>query len=386
MTQVVEASTDQVAAFHALLLRMSGRLPDELTTAARRWLAEGEFVEIAQAVLFSALAARLPMTEGDLSLLSATLVEAGEDTEALADIERTDDDPLPPYGVAPVSPDELDEHGSAVPYSIDLTVPYDGPGAADDVDRAAVAAAEAQRNDGVAVAALWRAWRFPAIDAQWPPPRRIYLLQSDDEAAVPALAVHLQDALEAVGETDPQVEVFVDPDELPAYQRNTLGFSTLLWTATPPIRPLVARVYDMFDAESGPGFASDHPRLDGDERDQILEYLADGTPLLITPTLSPDVVDPAAGEVVPTGFFTDGRWIWADAAVYYLRTYGLAPDPDLVEAIRASHYLPPEVDAVALHRALSVLYAPVDEGRSTQGTAELPADAPADRKETGDNL
>ncbi|MEU4556219.1 hypothetical protein [Micromonospora violae] len=385
MTQVVEASIDEVAAFHALLLRMSGRLPDELTTAARRWLAEGEFVEIAQAVLFAALASRLPMTEGDLSLLSATLVAAGEDTEALADIERTDDDPLPPYGVAPVSPDELAEHGAAVPYSIDLTVPYDGPGAADDVDRAAIDAVEAQRTEGAAVIALWRAWRFPAIDAQWPPPRRIYLLQSDDEAAVPAMAVHVQDALEAVGETDPQVEVFVDPDELPAYQRNTLGFSTLLWTADPPVTPLVARVYDTFDPEDGPAFAPDHPRLEGDERDQILEYLADGAPLLITPTRSRDVVDPAAGEVVPTGFFTDGHWIWTDAAAYYLRTYGLAPDPDLLDAIRTNHYVAPEVDVVALHRALSTLYAPVEEASPDQGVEGSPANVPGGEK-ISDNL
>lgn len=385
MTQAVEASTDQVAAFHGLLLRMSGRLPDELTAAARRWLAEGEFVEIAQAVLFSALAARLPMTEGDVSLLSATLVAAGEDVEALSDIERVDDDPLPPYGVAPVSPDELTEHGAAVPYSIDLTVPYDGPGAADDVDQTAIESAEAQQNDGVAVTALWRAWRFPAIDAQWPPPRRIYLVQCGDEATIPATTVRMQDALEAVGETDPQVEAFVDPDELPAYQRNTLGFSTLLWTAAAPVRPLVARVYDTFDAEAGPGFAPEHPRLEGDERDQVLEYLADGTPLLITPTLSPDLVDPTVGEVVPTGFFTDGHWIWTDASAYYLRTYGLAPDPDLLAAIRASHYLVPEVDAVALHRALSVLYAPVVEDGSVQNDAEPPAVIPVEGG-TGDNL
>ncbi|MFI7604244.1 hypothetical protein ACIBTV_03885 [Micromonospora sp. NPDC049366] len=385
MTQAVEASTDQVAAYHGLLLRMSGRLPDELTTAARRWLADGELVEIAQSVLFSALAGRVPMTEGDLSLLSTTLAEAGEDTEALADIERTDADPLPPYGVAPVSPDELAEHGAAVPYSIDLTVPYDGPGAADDIDRAAIEAVGAQWNEGAPVIALWRAWRFPAIDAQWPPPRRIYLLQGGDESTLPALAVRTQDALEAAGEEDPQVEAFVDPDDLPAYQRNVLGFSTLLWTADPPIRPIVARVYDTFDLERGPGFAPDHPRLDGDERDQILEYLADGTPLLIAPTRTPDVVDPAAGEVVPTGFFTDGQWIWTDAAAYYLRTYGLAPDPDLLDAIRANHYLPPEVDVVALHRALSTLYAPVDEADPDQGAEESPADTSADEK-IGDNF
>ncbi|MFI6763799.1 hypothetical protein ACIBF5_32220 [Micromonospora sp. NPDC050417] len=359
MTTAVGVPSDQSAAFHQLLLRMSGRLPDELITASRRWLSEGEFVDIAQAVVFAALAGRLAMTEADVALLSDALAEAGEDTEALADLERAATDPLPPYGLAPVSPEELAEHGDAVPYSIDLTVPYDGPGAADGVDQVAVAAVAEQFADGMAVTALWRVWRFPAIDTQWPPPRRIYLLQGGDEAALPALAARVQDALELAGETDPQVEAFFSPDNLPAYQRTALGFSTLLWTAAPPVMPLVAGVYDTFDPERGPGFAPDHPRLDGDERDRVLGYLAEGAPLLITPARDRDVVDADAGEVVPAGFFTDGHWIWADAAAYYLRKYGLAPDPDLLDAIRTNHYLPPEVDAVALHRALSVLYAPV---------------------------
>ncbi|MGI5520035.1 hypothetical protein ACQEUX_03685 [Micromonospora sp. CA-259024] len=375
MTTVVGVPSDQSAAFHQLLLRMSGRLPDELITVSRRWLSEGEFADIAQAVVFAALAGRLAMTEADAVLLSDTLAEAGEDTEALAEVERAATDPLPPYGLAPVSPEELAEHGDAVPYSIDLTVPYDGPGAADGIDQVAVTAVAAQFGDGVAVTALWRVWRFPAIDTQWPPPRRIYLLQGGDEAALPALAARTQDALELAGETDPQVEAFLNPDDLPAYQRTALGFSALLWTAAPPAVPLVAQVYDTFDPERGPGFAPDHPRLDGEERDRVLSYLAEGAPLLITATRSPDVVDAGAGEVVPAGFFTDGHWIWTDAAAYYLRTYGLAPDPDLLDAIRANHYLPPEVDVVAVHRALSILYAPVvDQADSVAPVAVAPVD------------
>ncbi|MEV4757860.1 hypothetical protein AB0J86_22470 [Micromonospora sp. NPDC049559] len=378
MTQAVEASSKQLAAFHRLLLRLSGRLPDELITSSRRWLAEGEFVEIAQAVLFAALANRVELTEDDVALLSGVLAEAGEDTEPLADIERVDGEPLPPYGVAPVSPDELAEHGDAVPYCIDLTVPYDGPGAADEIDRAAVAALAARPDDRAGATALWRAWRFPSIDAPWPPPRRIYLVQGGDEAGLPALASRTQDALEAAGEADPQVEAFLDPDDLPTYQRTALGFSTLLWAAAPPVTPLVARVYDTLDPEAGPGFAADHPRIDGEDRDRVLSYLTGSTPLLITPTRSPDVVDADAGEVVPTGFFTDGRWIWTDAVAYYLRVYGLAPDPDLLDAIRSNDHLPPEVDAVALHRALSALYAPVagpaDSAESTAGHTPWPAE------------
>jgi hypothetical protein len=373
MTQAVEAPSDQVAAFHQLLLRMAGRLPDELIAEARRWLAGGELVEIAQAVVFAALAGRIVVTELDAALLADTLTAAGEDADALADIERSEADPQPLYGLAPVSPEELAEYGDEVPYSIDLTGPYDGPGGADEIDAAAVAVLAAQLADDAPVApaaALWRTWRFPAIDTQWPPPRRMYLVQAEGEAALPGLAAQLQDALDAAGETNPQVEAFLDPDELPAYQRTALGFSALLWTAAPAAPPLIARVFDTFGPDSGPGFDPAHPRLDEDERDRVSSYLDEGVPLLITPSLTPDVVDPARGDVVPTAFRTDGRWIWTDAVAYYLREHRLAPDPDLLDEIRANDYLPPEVSAVALHRALAVLYAPVsDEHAPTDDTA-----------------
>jgi hypothetical protein len=359
MTQAVTATSDRLGAFHRLLQRLAGRTPDELITTSRRWLAEGEYLEIVQAIVFVALAGRVDMTDEDVALLTATLVEAGEDTAALDDIERTDVDPPPLYGLAPVSPDDLAAHGDAVPYCIDLTMPYDGPGAADDLDRAAIAAVAAQHDGGAMVTALWRAWRFPAIAASWPPPRRIYLVQGGEEAL---LAARTQEALEVAGETDPQVEAFHDPDELPAFQRTALGFSTLLWTAAPPAPLAVAPLYDTLGLEEQPGFAPDHPLLDGEERDRVLSYLTGSTALLITAAVGPDVMDPAAGDVVPSGFFTDGRWIWTEAVGYYLRVHGLAPDPELLATIRANEYLPPQVDAVVLHRALSLLYAPMAAG------------------------
>ncbi|MFI6763599.1 hypothetical protein ACIBF5_31195 [Micromonospora sp. NPDC050417] len=356
MSQVAEGRQDQIAAVHQLLLRMAGRLPDELIVEARHWLVEGEFVGIAQAVVFAALAARIAVTEAEAALLSDVLRAAGEDVEALADLERSDADPQPLYGVAPVSPEVLEEHGPAVPYSLDLTVPYDGPGGPDEIDAAAVAAMAALAARAP-VRALWRVWRFPAMGTEWPPSRRVYLLQADDEVSLPGLAAGLQNALAAAGETHPQVEAFLDPDALPAYQRTSLGFSALLWTATPAVVPLVAQVFDTFDPGSEPGFDSTHPRLDEAEQDRVADYLDRGVPLLIAPDLAPDVLDPERPEVVPAVIRTDGRWIWIDAASYYLRGYGLAPDPDLLDEIRANDYLPPEVDAVALHRALSVLYA-----------------------------
>jgi len=359
MAQAVEAPGDQLVAYHRLLLRMAGRLPDELIFEARRWLADEEFVEIAQAIVFATLVGRVAVSEADAALLADTLTDAGEDVDALADIERSAADPPPLYGLAPVSPEALEAYGDDVPYSIDLTGSYDGPGAADEIDAVAVAAVGAQLADEAPAVALWRTWRFPAIDTQWPPARRMYLIQANDEARLPALTARLQEELEAAGESDPQVEVFLDLDDLPAYQRTALGFSALLWTATPGGPLLIARVFDTYRPETGPGFDETHPQLDGGERDRVLSYLDEGVPLLITPALTEDVVDRARGEVVPTVFRTDGRWIWADAVAYYLREHLLAPDPDLLDEIRGNAYTLPEVDAVALHRALAALYAPI---------------------------
>ncbi|MFD0788214.1 hypothetical protein ACFQZ8_30245, partial [Micromonospora azadirachtae] len=121
--------------------------------------------------------------------------------------------------------------------------------------------------------------------------------------------------------------------------------------------PVVARVFDTFESGVGPGFEPDHPELDETEAERVARYLDEGVPLLITPDLAPDVVDPTREPAVPTAFRTDGRWIWSDAVSYYLRGYRLAPDPALLGEIRKNAYRSPEVDAVALHRALSVLYA-----------------------------
>lgn len=353
---------DVAEAYHHLLLRMAGRLPDELISMARRWLAAGELVDIAQSVLFAALAGRVAVTDADAELLSATLTAAGEDDGPLASIERSDDDVPPPYGLAPVSPDVLAEHGDAIPYSLDLTDGYEGPGGPDTLDTAAVAAVTAAGIGPAASArlvALWRAWRFPAIDSPWPPARPMYLVQAgaDHPALLPALAAEIGAALEEAGDANAQVEVFTDPDALPTYQRTALGFAALLWAADPGPEIRLAPVYDTWTDEHGPGFDAAHPRLDGDERNRVLAYLAGGTPLLTVPEHTGDVLRPDRQAVIPTVCRTDGAWIWTEAVDYYLHEHGLAPDRELLAHIRAAGYVCPAVDAVAVHRALSVLYA-----------------------------
>ncbi|GLY93144.1 hypothetical protein [Actinoplanes sp. NBRC 103695] len=337
----------EIAAFHGLLLRTAGRLPDELTAEARRWLADGDVGAVAQAVTFAALAGRIAVTGADAGLLAAALDAAGADAEVVAALERSETDAQSWFGLAPVGPDTLDAYGEAVPYSMDLTAPYEGPGHADPIDESIRAAVSAGDVGGVPILGVWRAWRFPAHNTPWPPPRRIYLVQGDaaDESLVRVAPV-LQDALTAAGETDPQVEVFREPGALPAFQRTALGFGALLYASVPAPEIRMARVFDETE-----------PALSDGERAEVLGYLGAGTPLMVSPQRTEDVADPARGAVVPVAYHTDGRWVWPEATGYYLTEHALAPDSGLLAHIRAAGYRPPAVDTVSVHRALTRLYA-----------------------------
>ncbi|MFI6078708.1 hypothetical protein ACIA5C_45045 [Actinoplanes sp. NPDC051343] len=316
---------------------MAGRLPDDLVSEARHWLAGGRVVDVAQAVAFAALAGHVAVRRADANLLRATLDEAGEDAEAITVLETAEAEPIPPFGLAPAGPEEIDE----VPYSLDLTVAYDGPGKLDTVDEAARTAVE-----GIGTLGLWRSWRYPAVDTPWPPPRRVYLVQTNEEPWTAAAVV--QTALDEAGEVHPQVEAFADPGSLPVFQRTALSFAALLWASTPAGPMPVTAAPTVFSA--------DHSLLHDEEADRAMAYLEAGVPLLITPERGPDVAASGASATVPAGFRTDGNWIWSEAVAYYLGRYRFAPDSDLLDHLRRAGPTPPALDAVTLHRALSALY------------------------------
>lgn len=219
--------------------------------------------------------------------------------------------------------------GAAAPLVVDLTV----PGAPmDETDTAAVAAL-AHVAEPVA---LWRAWRFPGR-------RRVYLLDAAGDGEPLRAAVE-----------DADIELVGTPPT--PYQRAARARSALLWAARPAEPVTVARVFDSYDPVLGGQFTVDHPVLSaGDELMRVLSYLEAGSVLLATTAREPDVFDQEAGPVVPMTFRTDGRWIWTDAAAYYLRTYALSPDAEMLADMRERGYRPPETDAVALHRALAAL-------------------------------
>lgn len=337
-----EMRRNQTIAFHELLLRMAGRLPDELMTTTRRCLVDADdLVKVAQAVVFAAIAGPVAMVEPDVRLLADLLRPGGDEhIRMLATVERCEDDGPLPYILAPVSPRELAEHPNGVPYCLDLTLRRGRPGAMDEVDLAAVEAVS--KLVGVASAhTLRRSWRFPTVGAPSAPARRVYLVQVNDEVMLPDVTARLQDALIAAGEVHPQVEAFFDPEGLPSYQRLAHGIAELLWTAEPIVAAQATPRFETLSLGPGNSTGFDPARLlvDGDERGRVAAYLNAGVPVAaVTPRPRSKVTDPDA--VAPETFRTDGRWIWNDAVSHYLRAYGIAPDPELLDRIRARGYRP----------------------------------------------
>ncbi|RKT56748.1 hypothetical protein [Saccharothrix australiensis] len=337
---------DTAAALHRTLLRVAGWAPDDLVTECRRRLAAGGHGGVARTLAFCGIHTLLPLTDEDLALLGRLLAEDGVEDGSVLDIVELIDVGAPPlWRFAPEPPTG---GGGAPPMP-----------AATATDAVAAVAGEPS------ALGLWRAWRSPMGDAPYPPPRPVYVVETDGSADLPALTGRLQRALAAGGEVSPQVEVVVaGADPLP-YHRFARDRGGPLWSARPAPDIRVARVFDLVDPTTGPGFAPDRPGLTDDDRKRALAYLKGGTDLLVTMGRADDVVDPDRGTVVPLSFRTDGTWIWTDAVTYYAEVHGISPDADLLRHIRAAQGPPPEVDAETLSRATQVLTSPPDGSRTS---------------------
>jgi hypothetical protein len=341
-----------------MLLRLAGTLPDDLISQGRDWLAEGRLADLARAVVYAAVSQRAVLPAEDLSVLGDVLSAADLDVAALALIDLADGDPLPMVEFTasraaaealwrePADPADPAEPAGA-PAPVVRAEPPDG------IDEAALVAA-----DDPGVLAVWRAWRMPADGSPWPPPRRVFVVEAAYGVDLVAVTAATQRALRAAGEPSPQVEVYPTLADVPAYQRLARGYGALLWSRGNEHEVRLATLFDEVDPQRGPAMRPEHPVLSGDDRDGVLAYLRGGTPLLLTDARMDDVVDPELLAVVPMNFVTDGRWVWTDAAIYYLDRYGLQPDAELLEHIRAQRYRCPAVDGAGIHRALSLLQEP----------------------------
>ncbi|MFD1325950.1 hypothetical protein [Micromonospora sonneratiae] len=339
-----------------MLLRLAGRLPDDLLTQARAWLAEETLTKIAEAVVATAVTQRLTVHPADVELLASLLPETGEGRRQVAGLATSEQDVVPPYVFQPVSPEEANKirrRGGTVPVALDLTT--GAPLPLDSVDAAAVEAVAASSG----VRGLWRSWRLAADRASWPLPRRVYLVEVDDPGQRHRLAADLQGLLAAAGEATPQVEVTAVGAAAAYYQRTARGGGALLWAreAAPAIENV--SVFDLVDPVLGATFAPDHPLVtDPSIRAEMLDYLDNGHPLMFTTATIDDVVDVTRGSVVPLNFRTDGTWLWPEAVTYYLREHNLRPDDRLVEHMERAGYQISPLDGVAIFRTLTKLQEP----------------------------
>ncbi|MFC4004460.1 glycohydrolase toxin TNT-related protein [Prauserella oleivorans] len=103
------------------------------------------------------------------------------------------------------------------------------------------------------------------------------------------------------------------------------------------------RMARIFDGAGPTGPVINRPELDVEEQDRLLDYL-DGAPVVV-PGRGYDIDRLASTpeSTVPIAFHSDGTWIWPAAVNYYLREYGVAPEPDLVQHIRANGFSIPDV-------------------------------------------
>ncbi|MGW5848687.1 hypothetical protein ACWFQ8_12170 [Streptomyces sp. NPDC055254] len=128
----------------------------------------------------------------------------------------------------------------------------------------------------------------------------------------------------------------------------------------------LAAVFDHVDPVAGPGFAVGHPSVDDPAlRALLVERLNAGTPVLVTPMLMNDVLDPERPSEVPLNYRTDGRWVWTDTVTYYLEQYALAPEPGLLAHLSSPDYaIPAPLDRATVERAAVFALTPAPEGET----------------------
>ncbi|MCM3922345.1 hypothetical protein ND748_11830 [Frankia sp. AiPs1] len=354
MTVGADESAGWVARCHLMLLWIAGFVPDDMLTACRAWLAQGRVVDVALTVAQQAGLTGVELYREDVELLVEIRRAAGIAVPPEENLALIDVPPTPPYRFGPdrsASP-TAPAGRSAAAGGVDAAVRADG---------VLGALLDAIRADFGSVRAAWLAWRRPMENTRWPPPRRVFVVEVDEEADAPALAGHLQRVLAGAGDPDAGVEVYpVTADaDLPTYQlwAREYGRRIHVRDARPPLR--LVPFYDEVDGTERK-ISPTHPLLAGRERTLVLDYLRGADVVSHDPQLVGDILRPEAGDVVPTFFRTDGHWVWADPSWYYLLVHHLAPYPEFLADIRRRGYVLPPVDEVDRQRARELLESPED--------------------------
>jgi hypothetical protein len=128
-----------------------------------------------------------------------------------------------------------------------------------------------------------------------------------------------------------------------------------------------ARLYDGFFESGEPYFSADHPRTyDQAERERLGQFLGGGSYIQATTARGIDRFDPTRGRVTPIAVVTDGSWIWAAAMEYYVREYGILPEPEFVKHIAECNFVAKKPSEAECQAASEVLAAQRAEARLKQ--------------------
>ncbi|MBM7812806.1 hypothetical protein JOE68_003671 [Saccharothrix algeriensis] len=170
------------------------------------------------------------------------------------------------------------------------------------------------------------------------------------------------DRAEPAWQTPPPPQAYVDEMRFfPRAEENVPDWlrRRLAQQPAPPAPQRGFRTARVFDG-AGPGGrpSVNRPPVPEDERELLLDYLHRAPVAVIGRGFDADVLNPESPAVVPVAFQTDGTWIWPAAVGYYLREYGVPPEPELVDWVRAGDFALPEVGEDARIAAAANLGAP----------------------------
>ena len=91
-----------------------------------------------------------------------------------------------------------------------------------------------------------------------------------------------------------------------------------------------------------------NPEPQPDER-RIVHYLRSGVLIGVSSGYDRDVLNPAAGVILPQGFQTDGLYFWPVSLPYYVETYHLLLPNEFLEYMRKNDWtVPGEAEEIAL--------------------------------------
>jgi hypothetical protein len=182
---------------HELLLRLAGRLPDELLWRYRDWAASDAYAVLARSLPRTLLHGRIPLTDHEMRLLQDALVPYGAEPGAVSSVKGLDELPPTDYTFSPESPDR-------VPMGDSATV---------------VLGATLRGRHGVGE--VRSCWRIGPSGVN-----RVLLVAATTGHA--RLTGELQRVLRALGEHEPCVEVVPSGLDLPPYHRAALAASELV--------------------------------------------------------------------------------------------------------------------------------------------------------------